>query len=822
MATQFAVDLVFKSQGEQKIKSITNQLRGLSGAGQQAAAGTTQAANGIKRTGRAAASATANVQRFGIAFRSVLGPLVAVTGAITFFSRSLKTLGDRQADVAALQNGLKGLTTNGGAALDSLLESADRLGKATLFNDEEFRKAFKLLTSFRTIGVSTYERVATVGADMAQVLGQDVNSVLLQVAKALEAPEVGLTALQRSGTRFTEQQKEQVKAMVAAGQTAEAQAFILSELERQYGGAAKAAGSAGFAGAMDSLGESFRDFQETIGRVIEPLATGFVKALTASIEWMNAGYQVVLKLIGAFSPLGELLDSLGINWENFGKAAEFGGKVVSIVANDVAYLVNQMAQAVADVLKGLFSGIGQFFSGIVDSSAQGMKGVVQNVVNGIRAIRNAIASLINAAPPAMLSKLLGFDVGKTLTAPLGGVASGIEAAFNYGSSVVQRAGSLDFGGGGGGFSDIRGGGAPGTAEGGGGAGKTKAQNDELKKQQEELKRIQDAYDRIFESIDKSGMSMEKQLEDQQRLNALLMEGFDSKAAQEQVAFERQIKDLQFERATKLQELKGIENITQQQIQTGESEINRIYDERIQKAFALNQAKKEGNDLLDQAAEKSRAIQAQEQMLQSLYDGIGSTIANGIGSAIDAVANGTEDLGKTLQKLGQQILAQVGKMLIFYALAQAFGALAGPGGGGSLLGGIAKGFGFQFKAGGGPIQPGGSYVVGEKGPELLQMNADGTGYVNSTNSEAMSRYRPGRGPGGSVGSASSGDVSGDASGQTIDVAYTVERINERNYVTEEAFRAGMNQAAKKGAEGGYAKTMGSMRNSRSTRARLGMG
>ena len=501
MATQFAVDLVFKTQGDQKIKNLSKQLEGLSRKAKNAQGGLDGASNGIRRTGRAAASATANVQRFGIAFRSVLGPLVAVTGAITFFSRSLKTLGERQADVAALQNGLKGLTTNGTAALESLLASADKLGKQTLFNDEDFRKSFKLLTSFRTIGVSTYEQVATVAADMAQVLGQDVNSVMLQVAKALEAPEVGLTALQRSGTRFTEQQKEQVKQMVAAGKTAEAQAFILSELERQYGGAAKAAGSAGFAGAMDSLGESFRDFQETIGRVIEPLATGFIKALTASIEWMNAGYQAVLKLIGAFSPLGELLDSLGINWENFGKAADLAGKVVSIVANDVAYIINQMAQVVADVLGGLFKGIGQFFSGIVDSSAQGMKGVVDNVVKGIRAIRNAIASLINSTPPAMLSKLLGFDVGKTLTAPIGGVASGIEGAFNYGSSVLQRAQSLDFGKGGG-YQDILGSTTPDPTQQGGGRGTgSTAREKELKKEKDAIDLLKQSFNGLTATLE---------------------------------------------------------------------------------------------------------------------------------------------------------------------------------------------------------------------------------------------------------------------------------------------------------------------------------
>ena len=813
MATQFAVDLVFKQKGGKQLDDLSRKLKGIDGA----AAG---AANGIRGTGRAAASATANVQRFGIAFRSVLGPLVAVTGAVTFFSRSLKVLGERQADIAALKNGLKGLTTDGNAALESLIKSADKLGKQTLFNEEDFTKAFKLLTSFRTIGVSTYERVGTVAADMAQVLGQDVTSVMLQVAKALEAPEVGLTALQRSGTRFTEQQKELVKGMVAAGQTAEAQAYILKELERQYGGAAKAAGSAGFAGAMDSLGEEFRDFQETVGRIIEPIATGFVNALKAAIVYMNRAYQGLEKLLGAFSPLGAVLDSVGINWENFSRAADMAGRIVSVVANDIAYALKQMVQVVANILQGLIGGIQQFFGNFVNLSAEGMRGTVQNVANGVRAIRDLIASLINALPPAAVAKFLGFDVGQFATGGLGAIADGIEGAFSYAESVVSRAKALDFGSGGV-FKDIRGAAELGGGDGAGGGGA----GQKLKDQAAELKKIDDAYKRIFESISQSGQSLSSQLEDQKRLNALLLEGFDSDAAQKQVSFERQIKDIQTERAAKLQELRAIEGLELQKLQTGEAEINRLYDERVQKAFALNQAKEQGNQLTEQALAKQQQMQAQLQMEQQLLDGIGGTIANGIGSAIDAVASGTEDLGKTLQKLGQQILAQVAKMLIFYALAQAFGALAGPSGGG-IFGALAKGFGFNFGGGkseGGPVEGGKSYLVGENGPEILNMSPDGSGgyvYNNRETSKAMSRYRPG-----SNSTAAGGAIGGEAAdgegGNDINVSYTVERINERNYVTEEQFRQGMNQAAKRGAQGGYAKTMGSLRNSRSSRARVGL-
>jgi hypothetical protein len=42
-----------------------------------------------------------------------------------------------------------------------------------------------------------------------------------------------------------------------------------------------------------------------------------------------------------------------------------------------------------------------------------------------------------------------------------------------------------------------------------------------------------------------------------------------------------------------------------------------------------------------------------------------------------------------------------------------------------------------------------------------------------------------------------------------------------FVTEDQFQAGLHQAAKRGAEGGFNKTMGSLKNSRSQRSRIGL-
>ena len=242
--------------------------------------------NTLGKTEKRAATATGNIQRMGVSFRTTAASIVAITGAVTFLSRSLNVLGEREADAAALSNGLQKLG-KGEAELKRLQKAADELGKATLFNQEDFDAGFALLTSFTSIGVNSFERVAEAAADVAQITGQDVKSSLLQLAKALQDPVRGLTALSRSGTTFTDQQKEQIKALVESGKQIEAQNLILKEIETQYGNAARAAGSAGYAGSVDSLGESFRDFQERLARGVTPAVNGTLAALTDLFDLLN-------------------------------------------------------------------------------------------------------------------------------------------------------------------------------------------------------------------------------------------------------------------------------------------------------------------------------------------------------------------------------------------------------------------------------------------------------------------------------------------------------------------------------------------------------
>jgi hypothetical protein len=152
---------------------------------------------------------------------------------------------------------------------------AQNLALNTLESTEGILEAQQRLLTFRKVSGDVFDRTIAVAADLSAVLGQNMSGAAIQLGRALEDPVTGLSALARTGTVFTEQQKEMVKRMVASGQMLDAQKFILSELEAQYGGAAVAAAQ-GYAGALDTLGQRMQEFFLSVDENL-----GLTKALSA-------------------------------------------------------------------------------------------------------------------------------------------------------------------------------------------------------------------------------------------------------------------------------------------------------------------------------------------------------------------------------------------------------------------------------------------------------------------------------------------------------------------------------------------------------------
>ena len=257
----------------------------------------------------------------------------------------------------------------------------------------------------------------------------------------------------------------------------------------------------------------------------------------------------------------------------------------------------------------------------------------------------------------------------------------------------------------------------------------------------------------------------------------------------------------------------------------------------------NQLKAQGIILSDQDKEAIRrkiaeiqkltieqqAINNKLQMEKELFEGISSAVASTFSGAIDAAVSGTENLGDALKKLGSDLLATIGKMLIMYAIGQALGALGG-GDGKGVFSFLAAGFGFKG-AKDGAYWPGGFEAFAKGGvvtsPTMGLIGEGGEPeYVipQSKMSAAMSRYSRGaRGesviPGNGTSDAESGAAV--ATSQPIDVRYSVERINNVDYVTADQFQRGMQQAAQQGATQGERRALATLRQNTSQRKRIGI-
>ena len=146
---------------------------------------------------------------------------------------------------------------------NQMLDLANRLDLATLNDRENILDAINAMQTFRSVSGETFERAIELSVDLAETLGTDLRSQVVQLGKALEDPKTGLTALRRVGVTFTDSQKELITSLVESNKQLEAQGIILDAINEQVGGAAAGA-AGGLAGNMDTLAFRWRDFTEAL------------------------------------------------------------------------------------------------------------------------------------------------------------------------------------------------------------------------------------------------------------------------------------------------------------------------------------------------------------------------------------------------------------------------------------------------------------------------------------------------------------------------------------------------------------------------------
>ena len=212
----------------------------------------------------------------------LLGFLAVGTLAAVVLGKFIRAGAKAESQFLKLNAILKATGNAAGQTATDIEVLAESIGKNTLASVQGARDAAGVLLTFKSITGETFGEVLKLSQDLAAVGFGSIQTAAIQLGKALEEPEIGLSSLRRVGVSFTEQQKEQIKVLSLTGQQAKAQALILKALKDQVGGAGEGA-AGGLAGAFDTLAENVTLFFERniVGR-------GIVKSLTVALNGLAA------------------------------------------------------------------------------------------------------------------------------------------------------------------------------------------------------------------------------------------------------------------------------------------------------------------------------------------------------------------------------------------------------------------------------------------------------------------------------------------------------------------------------------------------------
>jgi hypothetical protein len=259
------------------------------------------------------------VRGFGPQLAAAFGgaALVGAIKSVTDEARESAKVGRQTAAVLKATGGIANVTAGD---VDRLATS---LSRKVAVDDEIIASGQNMLLTFKGVrnevgrGNDIFDQATAAAVDMTAAMNggvvtqEGLQASSIRLGKALNDPVAGVTALTRVGVTFTQKQKDQIAALVEAGDTMAAQKIILGELKTEFGGAAAAA-----ADPWQRVGVALAEVKEYIGTVLQPVLDGLARwftvkipqavtvlteALTTAKTWWEDNRTAVKDLAGALS-----------------------------------------------------------------------------------------------------------------------------------------------------------------------------------------------------------------------------------------------------------------------------------------------------------------------------------------------------------------------------------------------------------------------------------------------------------------------------------------------------------------------------------------
>lgn len=188
------------------------------------------------------------------------------------------------------------ISTHGavGLSADAIQDMAKQLAHVTTMQDDTIAAGQNMLLTFTNIGKDAFPRATSTMLDMATAMNNGVTpsaeqlkGTAIQLGKALNDPEKGMTALTKVGVTFTEQQKQQIETLQKSGDMLGAQTVILDELGKEFGGQATAQAKT-FEGQMENLQNRVGEITEDLGHALIPILQQVGTAIGGVVSWFES------------------------------------------------------------------------------------------------------------------------------------------------------------------------------------------------------------------------------------------------------------------------------------------------------------------------------------------------------------------------------------------------------------------------------------------------------------------------------------------------------------------------------------------------------
>ena len=215
-----------------------------------------------------------------------------------FIGDAIDKYAEQEQSIKKVEQAIKATGGTAGFTATELQKIAGNLQDITAFDDDVIlNNATAQILTFTNITGTNFKRVQQAALDVATTITSSpeeaatrLKDVSIQLGKALNNPISGMNGLSRAGIQFSDSQKAVIKNLVETNRLGEAQTLMLDELNRQYGGQAASVVETA-TGQLKQLEVQIDDQVQRMGKiaaeVVLPIAGSIMKSLVPAVDWLS-------------------------------------------------------------------------------------------------------------------------------------------------------------------------------------------------------------------------------------------------------------------------------------------------------------------------------------------------------------------------------------------------------------------------------------------------------------------------------------------------------------------------------------------------------